>query len=80
MAYTTLKTQLVRDGVTRYKVRYSESPEESMWIRTRTGASQSELDVLVDECLAELAAEETRQQEYQKKLEEINYPLEGRTI
>ena len=80
MAYTTLKTQLVRDGVTRYKVRYSESPEESMWIRTKTGASQSELDVLVDECLAELAAEETRQQEYQKKLEEINYPLEGRTI
>ena len=67
MAYTTLKTQLVREGITRYKVRYSESTEESMWIRTRTGASQSELDVLVDECLAELAAEETRQQEYKKK-------------
>ena len=80
MAYTTLKTQLVRDGITRYKVRYSESPEESMWIRTRTGASQSELDVLVDECLAELAAEETRQQEYKKKLEELDIPLEGRTI
>ena len=80
MAYTTLKTQLVRDGITRYKVRYSESPEESMWIRTRTGASQSELDVLVDECLAELAAEETRQQEYKKKIEELDIPLEGRTI
>jgi len=80
MAYTTLKTQLVRDGVTRYKVRYSDDPDECMWIKTKTGASQSELDVLVDECLAELAAEETRQQEYQKKLEEINYPLEGRTI
>jgi len=81
MAYTTLKTQLVRDGVTRYKVRYSESPDEQcMWIKTKTGASQSELDVLVDEGLAEIAAEETRQQEYQKKLEEINIPLEGRTI
>tara|TARA_R100001460_G_scaffold37491_1_gene71829 strand:+ start:6534 stop:6776 length:243 start_codon:yes stop_codon:yes gene_type:complete len=80
MAYTTLKTQLVRDGVTRYKVRYSDDPDECMWIKTKTGASQSELDVLVDEGLAEIAAEETRQQEYQKKLEEINIPLEGRTI
>jgi hypothetical protein len=80
MAYTTLKTQLVRDGVTRYKVRYSDDPDECMWVKTKTGASQSELDVLVDEGLAEIAAEETRQQEYQKKLEEINIPLEGRTI
>ena len=66
MAYTTLKTELVRDGVTRYKVKYSDDPDECMWIKTTTGASQSELDVLVDECLAELAAEETRQQEYKK--------------
>ena len=51
MAYTTLKTQLVRDGVTRYKVRYSDDPDECMWIKTKTGASQSELDALVDECL-----------------------------
>ena len=80
MAYTTLKTELVRDGVTRYKVKYSDDPDECMWIKTRTGASQSELDVLVDECLAELAAEETRQQEYKKKLEELDIPLEGRTI
>ena len=80
MAYTTLKTQLVRDGVTRYKVRYNDDPDECMWVKTKTGASQSELDVLVDEGLAEIAAEETRQQEYQKKLEEINIPLEGRTI
>ena len=80
MAYTTLKTELVRDGVTRYKVKYIDDPDECMWIKTTTGASQSELDVLVDECLAELAAEETRQQEYKKKLEELDIPLEGRTI
>ena len=80
MAYTTLKTQLVRDGVTRYKVRYSDDPDECMWIKTATGASQSELDALVDEALTEMSAAETRQQEYQKKLEEINIPLEGRTI
>ena len=80
MAYTTLKTELVRDGVTRYKVKYSDDPDECMWIKTTTGASQSELDVLVDECLAELAAEETRQQEYKNKLEELDIPLEGRTI
>lgn len=80
MAYTTLKTQLVRDGITRYKVRYSESPEESMWIRTRTGASQSELDVLVDECLTTISEAETQRQEYEQKLREIDVPLEGRTI
>ena len=56
------------------------APDECMWIKTTTGASQSVLDVLVDECLAELAAEETRQQEYKKKLEELDIPLEGRTI
>ena len=81
MAYTTLKTQLIRDGVTRYKVRYSESPDEqSMWIKTKTGASQSELDALVDEGLSEMSAAETRQQEYEQKLREIDFPLEGRTI
>ena len=81
MAYTTLKTELVRDGVTRYKVRYSESPDEfCMWIKTRTGASQSELDALVDEALTEMSAAETRQQEYEQKLREIDFPLEGRTI
>ena len=81
MAYTTLKTQLVRDGVTRYKVRYSESPDEQcIWIKTATGASQSELDVLVDECLTKISEEETRQQEYQQKLQELDIPLEGRTI
>ena len=81
MAYTTLKTQLIRDGVTRYKVRYSESPDEqSMWIKTKTGASQSELDALVDECLTAISEEKTREEEYQQKLEEINIPLEGRTI
>ena len=81
MAYTTLKTQLIRDGVTRYKVRYSESPDEqSMWIKTKTGASQSELDALVDEGLSEMSAAETRQQEYEQKLREIDIPLEGRTI
>ena len=81
MAYTTLKTELVRDGVTRYKVRYSESPDEqSMWIKTKTGASQSELDALVDECLTQINEEETRQQEYQQKLQELDIPLEGRTI
>ena len=80
MAYTTLKTQLIRDGITRYKVLYSESPEESMWIRTRTGASQSELDVLVDECLTTISEAETQRQEYEQKLSEINVPLEGRTI
>lgn len=80
MAYTTLKTQLVRDGVTRYKVRYSDDPEECMWIKTVTGASQSELDVLVDEALSEMSAAETRQQEYEQKLREIDIPLEGRTV
>ena len=80
MAYTTLKTQLVRDGVTRYKVRYSDDPDECMWIKTATGASQSELDVLVDECLTKINEEETRQQEYQQKLQELDIPLEGRTI
>ena len=81
MAYTTLKTQLVRDGVTRYKVRYSESPDEQcMWIKTKTGASQSELDVLVDECLTAISEEKTREEEHQQKLEEIDIPLEGRTI
>ena len=81
MAYTTLKTQLVRDGVTRYKVRYSESPDEQcIWIKTATGASQSELDALVDEALSEMSAAETRQQEYEQKLREIDIPLEGRTI
>ncbi len=81
MAYTTLKTELVRDGVTRYKVRYSESPDEfCMWIKTRTGASQSELDALVDECLTQINEEETRQQVYQQKLQELDIPLEGRTI
>jgi hypothetical protein len=81
MAYTTLKTQLVRDGVTRYKVRYSESPDEQcIWIKTATGASQSELDALVDEALTEMSAAETRQQEYEQKLREIDFPLEGRTI
>ena len=81
MAYTTLKTQLVRDGVTRYKVRYSESPDEQcMWIKTKTGASQSELDALVDECLTVISEEKIREEEYRQKLEEINIPLEGRTI
>ena len=80
MAYTTLKTQLVRDGVTRYKVRYSDDPEECMWIKTATGASQSELDALVDECLTVISEEKTREEEYQQKLEEIDIPLEGRTI
>ena len=80
MAYTTLKTELVRDGVTRYKVRYSDDPDECMWIKTKTGASQSELDALVDECLTQINEEEARQQEYRKKLEELDIPLEGRTI
>ncbi len=80
MAYTTLKTELVRDGVTRYKVRYSDDPDECMWIKTKTGASQSELDVLVDECLTKISEEEIRQQEYEQKLREIDIPLEGRTI
>ena len=80
MAYTTLKTELVRDGVTRYKVKYSDDPDECMWIKTATGASQSELDVLVDECLTKISEEETRQQEYQQKLQELDIPLEGRTI
>ena len=80
MAYTTLKTQLVRDGVTRYKVRYSDDPDECMWIKTATGASQSELDVLVDECLTKISEEETRQQEHQQKLQELDIPFEGRTI
>ena len=43
-------------------------------------SNNKSLDELVDECLAELAAEETRQQEYKKKLEELDIPLEGRTI
>ena len=80
MAYTTLKTELVRDGVTRYKVRYSDDPDECMWIKTKTGASQSELDALVDECLTQINEEETRQQVYQQKLQELDIPLEGRTI
>ena len=81
MAYTTLKTELIRDGLTHYKVRYSESPDEQcMWIKTKTGASQSELDALVDEGLSEMSAAETRQQEYEQKLREIDFPLEGRTI
>ena len=80
MAYTTLKTELVRDGVTRYKVKYSDDPDECMWIRTRTGASQSELDVLVDECLTTISEAETQRQEYEQKLREIDVPLEGRTI
>ena len=80
MAYTTLKTQLVRDGVTRYKVRYSDDPDECMWVKTKTGASQSELDVLVDECLTAISEEKTREEEHQQKLEEIDIPLEGRTI
>ena len=80
MAYTTLKTELVRDGVTRYKVKYSDDPDECMWIKTTTGASQSELDVLVDECLTTISEAETQRQEYEQKLREIDVPLEGRTI
>ena len=81
MAYTTLKTELIRDGLTHYKVRYSESPDEQcMWIKTKTGASQSELDALVDEYLTAISEEKTREEEYQQKLEEIDIPLEGRTI
>ena len=88
MAYTTLKTQLVRDGVTRYKVRYSESPDEQcMWIKTVTGASQSELDALVDQCLLDISEAQNLIEQQNQKMLEINIPLtdingdtNGRTI
>jgi hypothetical protein len=88
MAYTTLKTQLIRDGLTHYKVRYSESPDEQcMWVKTKTGASQSELDALVDQCLLDISEAQNLIEQDNQKMLEINIPLtdingntNGRTI
>ena len=88
MAYTTLKTQLIRDGLTNYKVRYSESPDEQcMWVKTKTGASQSELDALVDQCLLDISEAQNLIEQDNQKMLEINIPLtdingdtNGRTI
>ena len=88
MAYTTLKTELIRDGLTNYKVRYSESPDEQcMWILTNTGASQSELDALVDQCLLDISEAQNLIEQQNQKMLEINIPLtdingdtNGRTI
>ena len=81
MAYETIKTEPAARGLVSYKVRYSEYPDEqSMWIKTVSGASQSDLDVLVDELLnEENAARETLEKRRIQMLE-LDLPVGIRTL
>ena len=78
MAYETIKTEPAARGLVKYKVRYSEYPnEQSMWVKTVSGASQSDLDAIVDECITQdnKELEKLRKQEL-----ESHMPIEARTI
>jgi len=78
MAYETIKTEPAARGLVRYKVRYSEYPDEqSMWVKTVSGASQSDLDAIVDECITQNNEEEEK---IRKKELEMYMPIEARTI
>ena len=78
MAYETIKTEPAARGLVRYKVRYSEYPDEqSMWVKSVSGASQSDLDAIVDECITQDNEEEEK---IRKQELESHMPIEARTI
>jgi len=81
MAYETIKTEPAARGLVSYKVRYSEYPDEqSMWIKTVSGASQSDLDVLVDEALSAENFEIEKQEKMRLQILELDKPVGIRTI
>ena len=81
MAYETIKTEPAARGLVNYKVRYSEYPDEqTMWIKTVSGASQSDLDVLVDEVLSIQNAELEKLEKKRLQILEMEKPVGIRTI
>ena len=78
MAYETIKTEPAARGLVNYKMKIND--QESTWIKTIDGASQSHLDelvvaYLVDEARIEEENEKNRLREIQKK-----WPAEARTV
>jgi len=81
MAYETIKTEPAARGLVRYKVRYSEYPDEkTMWIKTAPDTPQSDLDVLVDEFLSIENAELERLEKRRIQMLELDLPVGIRTI
>ena len=81
MAYETIKTEPAARGLVSYKVRYSEYPDEQcMWVKTVSGASQSDLDVLVDEALSIENAELERLEKRNIQMLELDLPVGIRTL
>ena len=81
MAYETIKTEPAARGLVSYKVRYSEYPNEKcMWIKTVSGASQSDLDAIVDESISIENAELERLEKRRLQMLELDLPVGIRTL
>jgi len=81
MAYETIRTEPAARGLVSYKVRYSEYPDEqTMWIKTVSGASQSDLDLIVDEALSIENAELEKLEKRRLQMLELDLPVGIRTI
>ena len=81
MAYETIKTEPAARGLVNYKVRYSEYPDEqTMWIKTVSGASQSDLDAIVDDRIAQNNEEEEKLEKMRIQMLELDLPVGIRTL
>jgi len=78
MAYETIRTEPAARGLVNYKVRVND--DRAVWIKTAPDASQSDLDILVDEFLDEETAEMERMEKRRLQILELDLPIGIRTF
>ena len=78
MAYETVRTEPAARGLVSYKVKVND--DRAVWIKTASGTSQSDLDVLVDEFLSQENFELEKEEKLRFQILELSKPVGIRTI